>query len=512
MAYYAIVEPTPTVTGGRRCPGELTEDEEETNIAALAQWRDYIGELLERSVPVQVFPRHFRRGDEVRRLGFVVRLTDHEAFLCLVGDTPRRLITLDLLESVGNLLPEWHRIELNDWRHRQRQLQRQVREAIERDHETGRLTEDQYTELLANLALNEQFVTEQTRLPRDYTPQVYDPTTHQLVNQTFTVRLNGVPITSKVRDDLMTIVIDRNTDPYLKYVSVSTMRFDSPSDERIYYRNNIPWYADQFIGEMAIDLNIDPDRAYLSVSGLTPGVTVTAVDPAALNRVKAGEQANILFVPRLSDRWNDESIRRLLKFFDPEHHQEIKTQWWLTYDQDQGQGSAVTGVSGSTDGGSAGRGGRYYLNLTITFPPDRRQAGLFKFMFSPLRFEPPTEEIDYRLDNYRWPDDFDPGADGIIYYRHPRHQQRTVVSADVFKRQAALGLPTNHSYDSLRRLYEHLITYQAEPEQETERETESKPERETESKPEQESKPKPKPGHQSKRRTRHRPKDRAQVQ
>ena len=451
MAYYAIVEPTPVVSSsGRRCPGVMTEDEERANIAAVYAWREYISQLLERPIPIQLFPRHFHRGTEVRRMGFIVRLTDHEAFLCLIGDTPSRLITRVLLESVGDVLSEDHKLELADWCYRQQQLQQRSRTAIERDHENGHLTDDQYTELIARLSLDEQFVQSQTKLPMTYVPHVYDPSTHTLIGQKFTVRINGTPVSHRQRDDLTTIAIDRNASLYLDHVSDPKLRFETLSDELLYYRNVIPWHADDYVDELITELNINPDRVYLSVVDLTPNTTVAAVDLTALNRVKAGEQANVLYIPKMSARWTNDNIQQLLRFFDPEHHRDIKVQWWLTYDHPISHTNENESKR-STEQRSTEQ--RYYMNLTITFPPERHQAGLFKFMFSPLRFDLPNDGEDYRLDQHRWPDTTD---DGIIYYHHQRLHKQTVVNADVFKRQAALGLPTNRSYDSLRRLYDRL--------------------------------------------------------
>ena len=407
MAYYAIV----------KSPTKFTTDELEQNVSALFAWRDYIQQLLKRPVHLQLIRRRPR--------GLIVRLTDREAFQCLVGSNSSRQVFRAQLPTLKNTQTELHIMELNSWRHRQLQLIQQATSAVVKDTQ---LSDQRRKELLLELDLERQFVESRTSIPYLYYPKTYNSQTRQIVPRSELVGVNGeLYVITSTRDDLMTIAIDRFPNRYLEYVNEPELQFRSHSDRLTYYRNVIPWQAREYIDEFIDELDLHPERSFLSLTGLSDNASVDAVNVDA-------DDVDALYIEKLSSYWTEERVTQLLKFFDPVGYRDIKLKWWLTYDN-------------GTD-----TNGAYHLNLTLMFPPGRRQASVFKHLFPRLDFEVPPLDGDYDLQQHIRSDAYGNTGDDtdVVRKYNPKWFKRSVSQYDVFKRLVVLGLPTERLEDGVR--------------------------------------------------------------
>lgn len=417
MAYYAVIEPPRHQV--------FTSKELEQNIAAIYQWRDFMRHFLKRPVPIQLFP--FQDG-------IFIRMTDHEAYICLVGDNEKHQITRDTIPRLKNSLSDVHMIELTNWKHRQQQRMSSLLSEITTD---SSIPKERLNELVLEIETEQDFINTRTCLPYIYYLKSYNPKKHRLVHQTETVVVNDEPyVITSVRDDMITIAIERFPNKYLGYVSEQDVIFKAHSDKLTYYKNVIPWEAVEFIEELLDELDMHPDRTFLSITGLSDNARLSIVNSARYNCVRCGEHPNVLYIPKLSSQWTEERVIELLKFFDPVGYKNIILKWWLSYQSNT-----------------------YYMNLTIIFPPDRSYAGLFKKLFSPLNFNPPPSDADYEHVIGTDGGGTDGGADDVntIYHLHPRLTKCMVSEHDVFTRMAILDLK-DFNYSNIRVLYEEMTT------------------------------------------------------
>lgn len=402
MAYYAVIEPPRSHS--------FTANELEQNISAIYQWREFIQHLLKRSFSIQLFT-----GED----GIFIRLTDYDAYVCLIGDNTEHQISREMLPLLNNSLSETHSIELSNWQHRQRQRLSSIMSSITADTS---IAKEKLDELVLEVEVEQDFVNTRTSLPYLYYLKSYDPVCQKLVHQTETVSINGEKyVITSVRDDLLTIAIEHYPNRYLEYVNVPGIEFASYSDKLTYYKNVIPWEAIEFIEELLDEMDMHPERTFLSITGLSDNAKLLPVDQARHPLPNSGEHPNVLYIPRLSNRWNEERIIELLKFFDPTEYQKVVLKWWLSYESNS-----------------------YYMSLTLVFPPGSR-AWLFKYLFSPMTELPPSD-ADYK-------GDFNRVSEGVdcVYYYHPRLTKSMISEYDMFQRLYILDLG-EVSYSNLQKL------------------------------------------------------------